>query len=76
MKFSTKLLQIDLNFEAAQKAKQSSAMESACSYLRNARKAFNKDALQADYSRSFEVLYLLAECECTTGNIAESHDVS
>jgi hypothetical protein len=69
-------LQIELNYEAACKAKQSSALESASSYLRNARKVFTADALQTDYTRAFEVLYLLAECECSAGNVPEAINVS
>eukprot|EP00026_Physarum_polycephalum_P000057 Phypoly_transcript_00057.p1 GENE.Phypoly_transcript_00057~~Phypoly_transcript_00057.p1 ORF type:complete len:2589 (+),score=470.61 Phypoly_transcript_00057:138-7904(+) len=63
---------IELNFEAACKAKQSSAIDSAISYLRNARKVFTQDALASDYPRTFEVLYLLAECECNAGNVPEA----
>lgn len=69
---------IQINFEAAKKAKQNSAVESAKDYLRNAWRVFpSTDQLfTTEYRLAFDLLFLLGDCETSCGFSDRALEVS
>lgn len=64
---------VSLNFEAAQKAKHTNAIESARSYLLHARRALTDDSFERNYKQSFELLLLLAEANYVCGDHKDAY---
>jgi predicted ATPase len=59
---------IELNYEAACKAKHSNAIEAARGYLLQAQKALPENSLEINYTQTFELLLLLAEVNYVCGD--------